>query len=181
MSTAQPADRSPRATGKDAGRPAANHDVARRGDRLDRSDVRPGEDVDPRRCAGEGACRSYRPGHLLHFIHAGRISRTPWGWRDAVVREISTDNVAVVDYLDGSGTAEIWQHRDLSVAAPPGMPVRLHERYYALAAGRAVLNVLLLRGIGPVPEPASPDLWAGEGEVIAVDLATGDGLTSRRQ
>lgn len=153
MSTTQPDDRSPRATGGD---------------------------VDPRSCGGDGACRSYRPGHLMHLIHAGFVGRTPWGWRDAVVREIGPDNVAVLDHLDGSGAAEIWQHHDLSVAAPPGTPVRLHERYHALAAGRAVLSVLLLRGVGPVPEPALPELWAGEGEMIVVSGATGEGRTARR-
>ncbi|PFG39620.1 hypothetical protein ATJ97_2131 [Georgenia soli] len=137
--------------------------------------------VPDRECTRPGPCRSYRAGHLIHFIHAGFIRRTPWGWRDGVVRASGEDNVAVVDYLDGSGTAEIWQHHDLSVVAPPGSPVRLHERYYALESGDAILNVLLLRGVGPVPEPETPELWAGEGDPIFVDLATGRGVRAPRR
>jgi hypothetical protein len=135
--------------------------------------------ADPRACTRPGPCRSYGAGHLIHFIHAGFIRRTPWGWRDGVVRVISEDGSAVVDHLDGSGPAEIWHHHDLSLVAPPGTPVRVHERYYALQAGRAVLNVQIVRGAGPVPEPAEPELWAGEGEVIVVDLATGEGRLPR--
>ncbi len=135
--------------------------------------------VNPRACSRPGPCRSYRAGHLMHFIHAGFIRRTPWGWRDGVVREIGEDNTAVVDYLDGSGPAELWQHHDLALVAPPGTPVRVHERYYALQAGRAVLNVQVVRGAGPVPEPTEPGRWPDEGEAIVVDLATGEGVWLR--
>jgi len=113
----------------------------------------------------------------MHFIQAGLIRRMPWGWRDGVVRgagEDDWDGTTVVDYLDGSGEAEIWHHLDPSLVAP-GSPVRLHERYHAVQAGRVVLNVLMVRGVGPVPEPAEPELWAGEGEAIFVNLATGVG------
>jgi hypothetical protein len=123
-------------------------------------------------------CPHYRPGHLMHVIHASRLARTPWGWRDALVSGVTRTGVTV-RYLEADHELTLWHHRDLRDDVPVGSPVRVHEGYYALGWPGGWANVRIEgRGLGAVPEPADPIAWAaGQGSggpaVAAVDLATG--------
>lgn len=127
----------------------------------------PDTDCLPRR----GDCHSYHPGHQVHAIHAKRVGQTPWGWRDAVVVE-AVDRVLTVEYLQG-GRAVLWHHVPLGHELPPGSPLRVHERYYVIGAPLGWLNVLVTEGIGAVPEPEEPMLWAPEATWGVADLSTG--------
>lgn len=128
-------------------------------------------------CTAGARCRKYLPGHRMHQIHAGHVKRSPWGWRGAVVRSIDAGNVAVLDYVGEEGSCTLWHHHDLAVMCPPGTPVSVHEQWRALLVAGAVLNVHLLDGVGPVPEPGEG--LADGGPAIVVDLATGQGVTER--
>lgn len=126
------------------------------------------------RCTGE-PCQSYRPGHHMHVSHARRIGETPWGWRDAIVTAISGQVIAV-GYVHDDACPTVWHHRSLIEYLRPGDPVRLHERYYALGCAAGWFNVVIEAGLGPVPEPDDPSVWAAQTSVGIVDMATGAAL-----
>jgi hypothetical protein len=118
-------------------------------------------------------CRSYRAGHHMHFIHAKRIGQTPWGWRDGVVVSVSTSGWIEIDYVHEEGHVRALHHEDLTRVLAPGMPVRVHERYYAVGGRFGWVNVFLAEGLGWVPAPTDPGLWAPEMTVGVTDLSTG--------
>lgn len=130
----------------------------------------------PRECSRneQGRCQSFYPGHNLHVIHAAHIGRTPWGWRDGVVREMASGWVHI-DYVAEPGDVRVWHH-DVSRQLRRGTPVRLHEQYHALANRAGWLNVMVVGGCGPVPAPPEPGVWATEMTAGVVDLSTGRGL-----
>ena len=116
----------------------------------------------------------YGPGHHLHPIHANQVAKRPWGWRAAVVREYA-DHRFTVDYLTEDGSLVGWHHADLPIAV--GTLVRVHEQYYTLDVAGAWFNIEKLSpGLGPVPEPEHPDLWAPERQMVVTDVATGRGI-----
>lgn len=128
-------------------------------------------------CTPHAHCRSYRPGHRMHFIHTGLVKNAPWGWRHATVRSIDADNVATFEYSAETGTSTAWHHLDFSVVCPPGTQVRIHERRHALLVGSVVFNLHLIEGIGPVPPPANVAEALAQAPVIVTDLSTGHGIT----
>ena len=111
--------------------------------------------------ASGGPCGSYRPGHALHFIHAHRLGRTPWGWRDGTLVGVD-GNLLRVGYSVERGTAEMWHHRPLGDVLAVGTPVRVHERLHAIGGPFGWANVEVRSGLGPVPEPEEPALWRSE-------------------
>lgn len=114
----------------------------------------------------------YRPGHAMHFIHANVVGRSPWGWRPGTVRRVD-GQAATVDYVLEEGAVEVWRHAGFA-NLKPGTPVRVHEGLHALELTGAWLNVEVRSGIGPVPEPEHPELWAAETtRVVVTDLRTG--------
>jgi hypothetical protein len=114
-----------------------------------------------------GPCGSYMPGHAMHVIHANRLARTPWGWRDATVLSVDGGLVRVA-YLSEPGTAEMWHHRSLDDVLTVGTSVRVHERLHAIGGAFGWANVEVRSGLGPVPEPEQPAVWHAE----TVDAAT---------
>ena len=117
----------------------------------------------------------YAHGFDMHVIQAGLAARRPWGWRDGLVTSYA-EGVAVVDYVSEPGTIEVWHSRDLSLA--PGSAVRVHEGVHVLDTGGGWWNVLVRAGgLGAVPEPEHPELWAGEEQVVVTEVATGRGVT----
>jgi len=115
--------------------------------------------------------QSYRPGHHIHWIQANRAGRRPWGWRAGVVRSYD-DLAAVIDYVGEAGSITVWHFRDLVLT--PGTPVRIHEELQVLEVGRAWFSYELRDGgLGAVPEPKHPDLWAPEADLPITDLAAG--------
>jgi len=131
--------------------------------------------TDPSACdhfGGSPQCRSFHPGHHTHWIHARRLGETPWGWRDAVVREVDGCSITVV-YLDGGRPVRLWHHEPLTDELEVGGPVRLHEQYYALGSPLGWLNVVVRGGRGPVPVPADPAAWEDETTGGVQDLRTG--------
>lgn len=129
----------------------------------------------PTYCAASASCKSYAPGHRLHAIHARLIGETPWAWRDAVVRSIDADNIAVLKYDADGGTRRVWHHHDLSIMCPPGSRVKLREFRHALAFAGVVLNVDVIGGAGPGAAPEHSSHVSGP--VIVTDLTTGQGVT----
>ena len=127
-------------------------------------------------CIRQGTlpCQSYGPGHNLHVIHGKHVGRTPWGWRDGVVVSSSGGDV-VVEYLEAEHRVTLWHHAPIA-AVRPGSPVRVHERYYVLGGPFGWLNVVVTGGLGAVPEPADPAVWAEQVVMPVVDLSTGRGL-----
>lgn len=120
---------------------------------------------------------SYRPGHAMHPIHARLLGEQPWGWRDGIVRA-SGEGTHVIDYLAESG--EITVRSTLLAQIAAGSPVRVHERLHALAHGSTWYSVQRdSGGLGPVPEPEHPELWAAEAVPGIVDLARGVGRDPR--
>lgn len=125
-------------------------------------------------CKGE-PCQLFLPGHNMHHIHARRLSESPWGWRDAVVVSVIGEMVRV-EYLNGSAVT-LWHHRSLAEAAEEGMPVRLHEQYYALGMPSGWYNVVIASGgLGSVPLPSSPESWRGQWSAGITDAVSGLGL-----
>lgn len=115
----------------------------------------------------------YRPGHAMHHIQARLIGETPWGWREGVVRA-HADGVFTIDYLEG-GAIEVWHGQQPGV--PAGTPVRVHERFRALEVGGTWVNVDIRGGgLGPVPEPAMPELWRAEQTIGITSVADGTGF-----
>lgn len=128
----------------------------------------------PSQCLAD-RCPSYRPGHLMHWIHAKRIGQTPWGWRDATV--VAIDGLwLTLSYVVGDHVVRAWHHQSLGDQVQVGSPVRLHEQYYALGGPFGWVNVALTDGLGPVPEPDDVSLWAAETTVAVTDLSTGHAL-----
>lgn len=116
----------------------------------------------------------YSPGHLMHHIQASHLGREPWGWRDGVVRS-SGDGTHRLDYVHEDGSITVYSAilDELEV----GLPVRVHEDLHALSATGTWYNVLVLTpGLGAVPTPIAPELWAAEASVGVVDLAAGAGV-----
>lgn len=81
-----------------------------------------------------------------------------------------------IGYLDEPATPGCWQHRSLEGLFQVGMPVRLHEEYYVLGGPPGWFSVFACDGLGPVPEPEEPELWAAERSAGIVDLCTGVAL-----
>lgn len=134
----------------------------------------PSDHVDMTPCRSIPAgkpCQSYRYGHHVHWIHAGHVGQTPWGWRDGVISGVDADGWITVDYLLDDGSARMWHHEDLQ--APAGTPVRVHEQWKALSGPFGLVNVVLGSGIGAVPTPEHPETWAQEMRLGVVDLSTG--------
>ena len=116
----------------------------------------------------------YHPGYDLHLLHAKRLGRTPWGWRAGTVSQVREDGVSV-DYLLEAGRVQVWHHYALPVVV--GTPVRVHEQYHGFDVDGAWLNVLLTGGLGAVPEPVEPGIWADEAQAaVVVDLARGEAV-----
>ena len=121
-------------------------------------------------------CDLYRPGHLMHYIHVREANRRPWGWRAGTVSRVD-DLTVVVAYVDG-GTVTVWHHQPVAGLAV-GYPVRVHEEFHALEAGRALLNVVISDGVGAVPEPDDAAAWRRShvpAPVVVVDVRTGRGV-----
>lgn len=118
-------------------------------------------------------CRSYAPGHNMHAIHAKHVGLSPWGWRDAVIASLTPDGWIAINYVTEDGGALLWNHADLSRLVAPGSPVRVHEGLHALGGSFGWVNVFLASGIGPVPEPEHPQLWAGQMSWGVTNLSTG--------
>jgi hypothetical protein len=114
----------------------------------------------------------------MHFIHAKRITETPWGWRDAVVCRVEAQ-VVRVRCLEPNHEVTLWHHRGLAVELPAGSPVRLHVGYHALGWPAGWVNVRLDEcGLGPVPPPEDPEAWrTAQGhtrrQIAVVDLSDG--------
>lgn len=121
-------------------------------------------------------CQSYRFGHHVHFIHGNRLGETPWGWRDAVVTALAAKGWIDVAYVAEESAAHLWHHRDLTGEIGVGAPVRVHERYPALSGAFGIVNVSIIGGLGPVPEPEHPQTWAQKMSVGVVDLSSGRGV-----
>jgi len=105
-------------------------------------------------CPRPAVCDRFDTGHLLHPVHERMLANRPWGWREGTVSEVRAhdDGVeVVVQYPGGEGSCRAWHHAPLDLDA--GLRVRVHEQYHALEAGSRRLNVRLIAGVGPVPEP----------------------------
>jgi hypothetical protein len=108
----------------------------------------------PTVCTPSVVCHQFHPGHLVHAIHGRMLRNRPWGWRSGVVVSVgSLDGgvEVVVEYAAGEGACRMWHHVPLDLDRE--LPVRVHEQYHALEVGDRRLNVRLLDGVGPVPEP----------------------------
>jgi hypothetical protein len=117
----------------------------------------------------------YRPGHHLHFIQAKLTARTPWNWRPGVVREYANHEVTI-DYTIEDGFVVLWHNTYLAVTR--GTPVRVHEQHRILEIAGAWFNrAQHSQGLGAVPDPEHPELWAAEVPVVVTDIATVRGLT----
>jgi hypothetical protein len=119
-------------------------------------------------------CTSYGPGHHLHVINAKFAGRTPWGWHDGVVTDIHDGDV-VTRYVESGHRVRVWHHAPLP-GLEVGVPVRVHEQYAVLGGAFGWAKVAVDDGLGPVPEPEQPELWAAETSVAVVNLGTGLGL-----
>jgi hypothetical protein len=99
----------------------------------------------------------------------------PWGWRDAVVTDID-GHWLTVEYLQEPAVLRLWHHEQLGAEIAVGGPVRVHEQYYVIGGPFGWLNVVVRRGLGPVPAPPKPAAWAAEMTGGVQDLATGRAL-----
>lgn len=125
---------------------------------------------------GQGICQAYWPGHNLHWIHARKIGESPWGWRDGVVSDCSTDGFVTIQYALELGRVEAWHHDAVIGELEDGTPVRVHEGFYALSSPMGWFNLLISSGLEAVPEPQDKGPWQPEVTGGVVDLATGRGL-----
>lgn len=118
-----------------------------------------------------GRCDAYRPGHLLHVIHARLLQEDPRGWRAVTVCRIEGREILLVDVR---GQVVLgWHHRLLTGVLATGEPALVHPRRHALRAGGVVVNVRLSGA--PHPDPrAAGDAVVGP---LVVDLSTGRALT----
>jgi len=115
--------------------------------------------------------QSYHPGFDIHWIQANRAGKTPWGWRSGVVRSYD-ELVAVIDYVEEPASITIWHSHDLFLT--PGTPVRVHEQYHVLEAGRTWFSYDQRGGgLGAVPEPEHPELWQAEVAIPITDIGAG--------
>ena len=112
-------------------------------------------------------------GHRFHWIHTMRLAETPWGWRDGVVSAVE-DGWITVDHLAEDGHARLWHHEDLG--APVGTLVRVHEQWMGLSGRFGIVNAFITEGVGEVPTPEHPELWAQEQSVGVFDSSTGRGV-----
>jgi hypothetical protein len=137
--------------------------------------------TEPTPCDGPatGRCQRYHPGHNTHWIHAKHVGRSPWGWRDGVVTALSGQHLTV-RYLVEDAEVRLWHHEDLSGEVTVGAPVRVHERLHVLGGPFGWLNVTVDGGLGAVPEPAEPALWADQVTSGVQDLSTGRALALDR-
>ena len=115
----------------------------------------------------------YHPGYAMHHIQAGLTARTPWGWRPAVLTAVDGGH-GTAEYFQEHGTVAFWHHKPLDVE--PGTPVRVHEQFSVLEISDAWLNVRIDAGVGAVPEPEDPSLWAAEVGGAITNAATGDAM-----
>ncbi len=122
-----------------------------------------------------GQCQGYQPGHNTHWIHAKHVGRTPWGWRDAVVRRLDGCWITVT-YLEGGHEVRLWHHDELAGELGAGAPVRLHEQYSVLGGPFGWLNVVVSGGLGQVPAPTDAEAWEREMTGGVQDLGTGRAL-----
>lgn len=120
-------------------------------------------------------CQHYAPGHNTHWIHAKHVGRSPWGWRDGVVSSLD-GHWLEISYLGEGGEIRVWHHDPLGGEVTPGDPVRVHEGLHVLGGPFGWLNVITEGGLGAVPEPAEPALWAGQVTSGVQDLSTGRAL-----
>jgi hypothetical protein len=61
-------------------------------------------------------CQHYAAGHNTHWIHAKHVGRSPWGWRDGVVRRI--DGLwLTVDYVQVAGALRVWHHESSAASS----------------------------------------------------------------
>lgn len=105
-------------------------------------------------CPPPTVCDRFDTGHLLHPVHERMLRNRPWGWREGVVLAVRTTSggtEVVVEYATGEGACRVWHHT--SLALDPGATVRVHEQYHALELAGRALNVRLVGGVGPAPEP----------------------------
>ena len=119
-------------------------------------------------------CGTYGNGHVAHYIGIRILGGRPWGWRDGVVTSIRGLDLQV-RYLQEDGAVSCWHHRDLSNELAVGSPVRVFESSL-LDTGNGWISVRTEGGLGAVPEPTDPDLWASEVNTTIADLNTGRGI-----
>ena len=118
---------------------------------------------------------NYTYGFDIHPIQAKLAARHTWGWRNALVTTYA-EGVATIDYVAAPGSIELWHSSDLGLA--PGSAVRVHEGLHVLDTGRGWWNVeVRAGGLGAVPVPEHPELWAAEQQVVVTEVATGRGVT----
>lgn len=127
------------------------------------------------RTYGGDRCQHYAPGHNTHCIHAKHVGRSPWGWRDGLVALID-GHWLHISYVGDSGEVRVWHHEALGDEVAVGDPVRVHEGLHVLGGPFGWLNVIAQGGLGAVPEPAEPALWADEVTRGVQDLSTGRAL-----
>lgn len=128
------------------------------------------------RTYGHAQCNHYAPGHNTHWIHAKHVGRSPWGWRDGVVDSIDGHWLTISYLGDEDGEIRVWHHEALGDEVAAGDPVRVHERLHVLGGPFGWLNVITEGGLGGVPEPAEPALWADQITSGVQDLSTGRAL-----
>lgn len=120
-------------------------------------------------CLGE-PCRSYRPGHNVHFIQLKQAGLAAWNWRDAVVVALEGLDVRL-RYLANDHEFSVRHHKALDSWLQPGDPVSVHERFHLLLAGDTAFSVAVTGGLGEAPQPELPV----QGPVLVAELATGHG------
>ena len=123
----------------------------------------------------DGQCQLYSPGHNTHWIHARHVGESPWGWRDGVVSAIDGQSLTV-RYLEADADVRVWHHDALHEEIAVGDPVRVHEGFHVLGGPFGWLNVIVHGGLGAVPKPAEPRLWAPQMTGGVQDLSTGRAL-----
>ncbi len=128
-------------------------------------------------CSGGAfaSCQGYWPGHHTHCIHANHVGQRSWGWRDAIVTAIA-GHWLDVDYVHETASLRLWHHEALTGELAVGDPVRVHEEYHLLGGPFGWLNVIVEGGLGAVPQPAEPALWAHQMTAGVQELSTGRAL-----
>ncbi len=81
-----------------------------------------------------------------------------------------------VEYVVEPAVLRLWHHTSLRAELSVGSPVRVHEQYYVLGAPFGWLNVIIEGGLGSVPEPAEPAVWAEQMTGGVQDMAPGRAL-----
>lgn len=125
---------------------------------------------------GNGSCQSCAAGHNVHFIHAGKVGESPWGWRDGVLASVGTTGWLTVEYTSEAGRVEAWHHQDLVAELPLGTPVQVREGWRMLAAPGGWLHLIIAAGLGAVEQPTLVELWDDQVTYGVVDLSTGRGV-----